>query len=61
MTKNSRLMNVNAVCSGSHIKLKYFAGTIQTLVAKPGGTDVYNNPNRSTKLFLPTNALFIKT
>jgi hypothetical protein len=41
-------MNINAVCSGNRIKLKYFAGKIQTFVSKPGGTHMYSNPNRRT-------------
>jgi hypothetical protein len=48
MKENSRLMNINAVCSGSRIKFKYSAGKIQKFVAKPGGTHVYSNLNRST-------------
>jgi hypothetical protein len=48
MTKNSWLMNKKSVCSGNRVKLKHLAGKIQAFVAKPGGTRVYSNLNRST-------------
>jgi hypothetical protein len=48
MTQNSRLVNINGVCSGNRIKLKYYANKIRTFVAKPGVTHVYSNLNKST-------------